>query len=69
MIIRKTYDTDSISKLFCHTRQNINLNVLEMPRVGKRSDGKPRPLKVSLDSTDEVYQILSRMLEDLDSCF
>lgn len=55
---KKRHDLDLINNLFQHLLPSLEINKIKTFRVGKKSPGKFRPLKVVLESESDVSMVV-----------
>lgn len=62
--IRKTHDSDLVYEFLKSFVPSFSGRGLKTSRIGKKHDGKPRPLKVFLNTDKEARDILSKFPHD-----
>ena len=55
---RKAHDLSSVQSIFESTCSEVQTNRIKVYRLGKREEGKVRPVKVIMRSEEEVKQII-----------
>ena len=68
---RKKYDDNLIQRLHNEVLELNNLKVKNITRLGRKQDGKDRPTKVTLESTEDKTRIMQRLhkLHDADETY